>query len=398
MTAEIMQGADQWMAATYQRFPVAFETGRGCQLWDTEGRSYTDFVAGIAVCNLGHAHPRISKALCRQAETLLHVSNLYYTLPQIDLAAWLVEHSFAERVFFCNSGAEANEAAIKLARKYFKDHGENKRFRIITMERSFHGRTLATLSATGQEKVRKGFDPVLEGFDFVPFNDIEALQAQIGPATCAVMLEPIQGEGGVRCPDEKYLQAVRKICDQSGTLLIFDEIQTGMGRTGELFAYHHFGIEPDIMTLAKALANGLPIGAMLAREKVAAAFGPGSHASTFGGTPIVTAAALEVCKTLMEEHIIESGKVAGSYFKDKLLDLKDRHAIIEDVRGLGLLLGMKLKIDGAPIVKQCMQNGFLINCIQDRILRFIPPLIISEKKIDQLIECLDGIFTEAETS
>ena len=398
MTAEIMQGADQWMAATYQRFPVAFEKGRGCQLWDTEGRSYTDFVAGIAVCNLGHAHPRIRNALCRQAETLLHVSNLYYTLPQIDLAAWLVGHSFADRVFFGNSGAEANEAAIKLARKYFKDRGEKNRFRIVTMERSFHGRTLATLSATGQEKVRKGFDPVLDGFNFVPFNDIEALQAEMGPDTCAVMLEPIQGEGGVRCPDEKYLQAVRKICDETGTLLIFDEIQTGMGRTGELFAYRHFGIEPDIMTLAKALANGLPIGAMLAREKIAAAFGPGSHASTFGGTPIVTAAALEVCKTLLEEQIIESGKVAGSYFKDKLLALKDRHAIIEDVRGLGLLLGMKLKIDGAPIVKQCMQNGFLINCIQDRILRFIPPLVISEKEIDALIECLDGIFTEAQTS
>ena len=398
MTAEIMQGADQWMAATYQRFPVAFEKGRGCQLWDTEGRSYTDFVAGIAVCNLGHAHPRIRNALCRQAETLLHVSNLYYTLPQIDLAAWLVGHSFADRVFFGNSGAEANEAAIKLARKYFKDRGEKNRFRIVTMERSFHGRTLATLSATGQEKVRKGFDPVLDGFNFVPFNDIEALQAEMGPDTFAVMLEPIQGAGGVRCPDEKYLQAVRKICDETGTLLIFDEIQTGMGRTGELFAYRHFGIEPDIMTLAKALANGLPIGAMLAREKIAAAFGPGSHASTFGGTPIVTAAALEVCKTLLEEQIIESGKVAGSYFKDKLLALKDRHAIIEDVRGLGLLLGMKLKIDGAPIVKQCMQNGFLINCIQDRILRFIPPLVISEKEIDPLIECLDGIFTEAQTS
>ena len=398
MTAEIMQRADQVMAATYQRFPVAFEKGRGCKLWDTEGRSYTDFVAGIAVCNLGHAHPRISEAVCRQAGKLLHVSNLYYTLPQVDLAAWLVKHSFADRVFFGNSGAEANEAAIKLARKYFKDRGEKNRFRIVTMERSFHGRTLATLSATGQEKVRKGFDPVLDGFDFVPFNDIEALQAQTGPATCAVLLEPIQGEGGVRRPDEKYLQTVRKICDETGTLLIFDEIQTGMGRTGKLFAYKHFGIEPDIMTLAKALANGLPIGAMLATEKIVAAFGAGSHASTFGGTPIVTAAALEVCKTLVEEQIIDNAKAAGSYFKDKLLDLKDRHAIVEDVRGLGLLLGMKLKIDGAPIVKQCMQNGFLINCIQDRILRFIPPLIISDKEIDKLIACLDGIFTEAVSS
>ena len=398
MSAELMKRADQVMAATYQRFPIAFEKGRDCKLWDTEGRSYTDFVAGIAVCNLGHAHPRIGEAVSRQAQTLLHVSNLYYTLPQIDLAAWLVNNSFADRVFFGNSGAEANEAAIKLARRYFKDRGEKKRFRIVTMERSFHGRTFATLSATGQEKVRKGFDPVLDGFDFVPFNDAEALRAKIGSATCAVMLEPIQGEGGVRCPDEKYLQTVRTICNETGTLLIFDEIQTGMGRTGELFAYQHFGIEPDIMTLAKALANGLPIGAMLARESIAAAFGPGSHASTFGGTPIVTAAALEVCKILLEEQVVEKGKTAGSYFKEKLLELKSRHAIIEDVRGMGLLLGMKLKTDGAPLVKQCMQNGFLINCIQDCILRFIPPLIISEEEIDQLTEYLDGILTDAASS
>jgi acetylornithine aminotransferase len=398
MTAEVMKRADHVMAATYQRFPVAFEKGRGCKLWDTAGQAYTDFVAGIAVCNLGHAHPRVSAAVSRQAETLWHVSNLYYTLPQVDLAAWLVENSFADRVFFGNSGAEANEAAIKLARRYFKDRGEESRFRIVTMERSFHGRTMATLSATGQEKVRKGFDPVLDGFDFVPFNDAEALRARIGPTTCAVLLEPIQGEGGVRCPDAEYLQTVRKTCDETGTLLIFDEIQTGMGRTGALFAYQHFGIEPDIMTLAKALANGLPIGAMLARETVAAAFSPGSHASTFGGTPIVTAAALEVCKVLVDEQVIENGKAAGSYFKEKLLELKGRHAIIEDVRGLGLLLGMKLKIDGAPLVKQCMQNGFLINCIQDRILRFIPPLIISEEEIDQLVECLDGIFAEAASS
>ncbi len=398
MTAEIMQRADQVMAATYQRFPVVFEKGRGCKLWDTEGRSYTDFVAGIAVCNLGHAHPLIGKAVARQAETLLHVSNLYYTLPQVDLAAWLVENSFADRVFFGNSGAEANEAAIKLARKYFNDRGEKERFHIITMERSFHGRTLATLSATGQEKIRKGFDPVLAGFDFVPFNDVQALRARINPSTCAVMFEPIQGEGGVRCPHENYLKTVRQICDETGTLLIFDEIQTGMGRTGQLFAYQYFGIEPDIMTLAKALANGMPIGAMLAREKIAAAFGPGAHASTFGGTPIITAAALKVCKTLIEDGVIENGKTAGAYFKEKLLELKGRHAIIEDVRGLGLLLGMKIKIDGAPVVNQCLQAGFLINCIQDRILRFIPPLIISEAEINQLVECLDRIFTRMASS
>jgi acetylornithine aminotransferase len=312
----------------------------------------------------------------------------------VDLAAWLVGNSFADRVFFGNSGAEANEAAIKLARKYFKDRGEADRFRIISMERSFHGRTLATLSATGQEKIKKGFDPVLQGFDFVPFNDIEALRARISPTTCAVMLEPIQGEGGVRCPDEDYLKTVRQICNDTGALLIFDEIQTGMGRTGKLFAYQHFGIEPDVMTLAKALANGLPIGAMLARESIARAFGPGAHASTFGGTPIVTAAAMEVCKILMDDGVIEKGNASGAYFKEQLLALKDRHAVIEDVRGRGLLLGMKLKVDGAPIVKQCMQAGFLINCIQDRILRFIPPLIITRKEIDQLIACLDNIFSE----
>ncbi len=398
MTAELMKRADQVMANTYQRFPVVLIKGSGTKLWDTEGRSYTDFVAGIAVCNLGHAHPRICEALAQQAQTLLHVSNLYYTQPQIELASWLIENSFADRVFFGNSGAEANEAAIKLARKYFKERGEDNRFRIVTMERSFHGRTLATLSATGQEKIKKGFEPVLTGFDFVPFNDTKALRAQIGPSTCAVMLEPIQGEGGVRCPDEDYLKAVRKICDETGTLLIFDEIQTGMGRTGQLFAYQHFGVEPDIMTLAKALANGLPIGAMLAKEKVAAAFGIGSHASTFGGTPVVSAAALEVCKILVEDNVIENGRAAGMYFKEKLNELKARHPVIEDVRGLGLLLGMQLKIDGRPLVTQCMENGFLINCIQEKILRFIPPLIISTEEIDQLVKCQDQILTQTGSS
>jgi acetylornithine aminotransferase len=398
MTADQMKRADQVMAHTYQRFPVVFVKGSGTKLWDSNGRAYTDFVAGIAVCNLGHAHPRIYEALAQQAQTLLHVSNLYYTQPQIELASWLVENSFADRVFFGNSGAEANEAAIKLARKYFKERGEDNRFRIVTMERSFHGRTLATLSATGQEKIKKGFEPVLTGFEFVPFNDANALRSKIDPTTCAVMLEPIQGEGGVRCPDAHYLKAVRQICDETGTLLIFDEIQTGMGRTGKLFAYQHFGIEPDIMTLAKALANGLPIGAMLATEKVATAFGIGSHASTFGGTPIVTAAALEACKILVEDNVIENGRAAGAHFKEKLIELKARHPVIEDVRGLGLLLGIKLKIDGRPVVTQCMENGFLINCIQENILRFIPPLIISTEEIDQLVKCLDQILTQAESS
>lgn len=387
-----MNRADQVIAKTYNRFPIVLTKGQGCYLWDTEGRKYIDFVSGIAVCNLGHAHPKISEALSKQADVLLHVSNLYYTEPQIELAYRLTQNSFADRVFFCNSGAEANEAAIKLARKYFKDKGEKERYGIITMEKSFHGRTMATLSATGQDKIKKGFEPVLEGFDHIPFNDIDALQKSIGPSTCAVLLEPIQGEGGVRCPEPDYLKAVRRLCDETGILLIFDEIQTGMGRTGKLFAYEHFGIEPDIMTLAKALANGLPIGAMLAREDVAESLGPGAHASTFGGTPIVTAASVQVIKVLLEENIIRHGEEMGVYFKKKLSGLKAGHESIVDVRGMGLLLGMKLNIEGDAIVNSCMEKGFLINCIQGDILRFIPPLIIEKEEIDALIECLDELL------
>ena len=390
--SEIIDKADKVIARTYNRFPIVITKGRGCTLWDSDGRAYTDFVAGIAVCNLGHAHPRVAKALSKQAETLFHVSNLYYTVPQTELASWLVNNSFADRVFFCNSGAEANEAAIKLVRKYFNDKGEEGRCRIIAMEKSFHGRTMATLSATGQEKMRKGFEPVLNGFDFVPFNDIEALQSKIDPSTCAVLIEPIQGEGGVRCPAPEYLKGVRQICDETGTLLIFDEIQTGLGRTGKLFAYENFGIEPDVMTLAKALANGLPIGAMLTKEHIAEAFVPGSHASTFGGTPVVTAASLEVVKILIEENIIDYGRKIGEYFKQKLFRLKDRHESIIDVRGIGLLLAMKIKVDGDKIVKACMDKGFLINCIQGNILRFIPPLIIGKEEIDSLTACLDELF------
>jgi len=396
MTSAIMKQADSVIAKTYKRFPVVLTRGNGCTLFDTEGRSYTDFVAGIAVCNLGHSHAGISSTIAVQAQTLTHVSNLYYTVPQVELAAWLVQHSFADRAFFCNSGAEANEAAIKLARKYFNDCGENNRFRIITMEQSFHGRTMATLSATGQDKIKKGFDPVLEGFDYVPFDDVETLRSKIDSNTCAVMLEPIQGEGGVRCPQPGYLRAVRQMCDDTGVLLIFDEIQTGMGRTGKLFAYEHFDVEPDIMTLAKALANGLPIGAMLAREQVADAFGPGAHATTFGGTPLVTAAALKVCQTMVEEGVIQQGSETGEYFKEKLLWLKERHKVIVDFRGLGLLIGIKLAINGESLVKQCLERGFLINCIQENILRFVPPLIIKNEEIDDLIDCLDELFEQLE--
>ena len=394
MDSPSMARVNEVIAKTYKRFPVVLTRGRGCTLWDDTGKRYTDFLAGIAVCNLGHAHPKIAAALTEQAQTLWHVSNLFYTVPQLELAEWLIAHSFADRVFFCNSGAEANEAAIKLARKHFKDRGQGQRFRIISMEQSFHGRTMATLSATGQEKVKHGFDPLLDGFDFVPFNDAGAIRAQIGPATAAVLLEPIQGEGGVRCPAPDFLKQVRAICDEAGLLLIFDEIQTGMGRTGTLFAYEQFGVAPDIMTLAKALANGLPMGAMLAGESVAEAFGPGAHASTFGGTPIVSAAAREVCRVIESEGILERCRRTAAYFRSRLDWLKSRHGVIEEVRGLGLLLGLKLAGDGDPFVLKCLEKGFLINCVQGNVLRFVPPLIITPEEIDALVECLDRLFSE----
>jgi acetylornithine/N-succinyldiaminopimelate aminotransferase len=392
MTINIQQTAQEAIFNTYARYPLALVKGRGCTLYDDQDRAYTDFIAGIAVCNLGHAHPALIEALTRQAEILWHVSNLFYTGPQTELAAWLTRNSFADRVFFANSGAEANEAAIKLARKYFKDQGRPERYRVVSMQQSFHGRTMATLSATGQDKVRKGFDPILEGFDFVPFNDLEDLSCAIGPATCAVLLEPIQGEGGVVVPDAAYLSQVRKLCDDSGCLLIFDEVQTGIGRTGKLFAYEHFGVAPDIMTLAKALGNGLPIGAMLATEKVAAAFGPGAHASTFGGTPLVSAVALKVLETLVAEDLIGNAARMGEYLLDKLQALKEKHPAITAVRGKGLLVGVQLAEPGAALVSACREKGFLINCIQDNILRLAPPLIIGRGEIDGLIECLDEVL------
>ena len=396
MNETTIDTADKVLAATYARLPVVFEKGKGATLWDTEGRRYTDFLAGIAVCGLGHAHPAVQAALAEQAGKLLHVSNLFYTRPQTELGEWLTRNSFADRVFFCNSGAEANEAAIKLARKYFYDQGEAGRYRIIAMEQSFHGRTMGSLSATGQAKIHKGFEPVLDGFEFVPFNDIDALQAAWDPSVCAIMLEPIQAEGGIICPAPGYLAAVRRLCDHTGTLLILDEVQTGMGRTGALFAYEHEGIAPDIMSLAKALGNGLPIGAMLARENVAQAFGPGAHATTFGGTPIMTAGALAVVRTMEAENIVAQAAKTGDYFKACLQSLRERHDRIKEVRGRGLLLGLKLRGEGAPVVKACLERGFVINCVQGDVLRFAPPLIISTREIDALIECLDAIFSTEE--
>ena len=301
---EIMAMSDENIMNTYKRFPVVLAKGSGAKVWDINGREYLDCAAGIAVCNLGHSHPRIIAAVSEQLGKLTHVSNLYYTEPQTRLAKMLVDHSFADKVFFCNSGAEANEAAIKLARKYAHENMGPDKFELITMKESFHGRTMATITATGQEKFQFGFTPLLEGFTYVPYNDLKALEAAISGKTCGIMLEAIQGEGGVKIPDDNYLAGVREICDRHGLLLIIDEVQTGMGRTGKLFAYEYSGIKPDIMTLAKALANGIPAGAMLATDKIAKAFVPGNHASTFGGNPFAMAAATAVMETmLLGRHI-----------------------------------------------------------------------------------------------
>lgn len=386
--------ADQYIMRTYGRYPLVPVRGEGCRLWDADGKEYLDFLAGVAVNNLGHCHPKVVAALQKQAAELIHCSNYYHIPQQIELAELLCRHSFADKAFFCNSGAEANEAAIKLARKYSRDKFGPERYEIITATESFHGRTMATVSATGQAKVQKFFDPLLHGFRHVPFNNVEALRDAVTPNTCAIMLEPIQGEGGVNVPAPGYFQAVRRLCDECGLLLIFDEVQVGMGRTGKLFAYEHFGITPDIMTLAKALAGGAPIGTMLAKDEVAAAFTPGTHGSTFGGNPLVTAAALAAVRTILEDGILNATCEIGDYLLGELLNLKEKYPFVAEVRGIGLMIGMGLTIPGADIVKLGHERGLLLNVTHDTVLRFVPPLIVTKQEIDRMIVILDGIFAE----
>lgn len=375
---------------TYKRFPIVLRKGRGMKVWSTDGKEYLDFVGGVAVNILGHCHPKVVIAIQKQAQRLLHVSNYYHIGPQIRLAKLLVQHTFADKVFFCNSGAEANEAAIKLARKYSKENVNPDRFEIITAENSFHGRTLAALTATGQEKFQKGFEPLVPGFKHVPFNDIDAIRQAITMNTCAIMLEPVQGEGGVKIPDSDYLKEVRKICDETSLLLILDEVQTGMGRTGKFFAYEHFSITPDIMTIAKGLGGGVPIGAMLATDKVASAFQPGTHASTFGGNPLVCAAAVTTIETLLEDgFILDQCNRMSEYMKERLGNLREKFPyLIADIRGLGLLIGMELTRECEPLVTACLEMGVLVNCAAGNVLRFIPPLIVQKKDIDHLINVL----------
>lgn len=383
---------EKYIMNTYKRFPLVLSKGAGARVWDVDGKEYLDMAAGIAVCSLGHAHPGVVSAIRKQAETLMHVSNLYYTEPQADFARLLVENSFADKVFFCNSGAEANEAAIKLARKYGHDQLGGK-YELITMKDSFHGRTLATITATGQEKFQIGFAPLVPGFKYAPFNDPQALEAVISEKTCGIFLEPIQAEGGVRVPDPYYLQRVREICDRHGILMILDEVQVGMGRTGTLFAYEGSGILPDIMTLAKAMGNGFPVGATLATDRVAVSFQPGNHASTFGGTPLAMAACLAVFRTIQTEGVLDNCRRVGAYFLDRMRRMQEHQPLIRDVRGKGLILGMELAVDGAVIVKKCMEKGLLIiTSGAGNVLRFVPPLVITERDVDEALDILEEAF------
>ncbi|HET9297221.1 MAG TPA: aspartate aminotransferase family protein [Candidatus Binatia bacterium] len=388
---EIAALTDKYVARTYARIPIALVRGRGTKVWDAEGKEYLDFLAGIAVNSLGHCHPAIVRAIREQSKKLLHVSNLYHVLPQSELARELCNHSFAERVFFCNSGAEANEAAIKLVRRYGLEKLGGK-YEILSTHNSFHGRTLATLTATGQEKIRAGYDPLPTGFRQVPYNDLAAIEEAIDEKkTAAILVEPIQAEGGVNVPDEAYMRGLRELCDQRGILLIFDEVQTGMGRTGTLFGYEHFAIKPDIMTLAKALGGGLPLGAMLAREEIATSFGPGSHASTFGGNPVACSAGLVVMQTLLG-GALKNCLQMGQYFVKGLEALQKRFSFIREVRGKGLMIGMELEIEGSKVADSCMQEGLLLNCTAYKVLRFVPPLTIKRNEIDRGLDILEKVL------
>jgi acetylornithine/N-succinyldiaminopimelate aminotransferase len=392
---KMKQRADAVFVGNYNRNPAALVKGEGCRLFDADGREYLDFLSGIAVCALGHCHPAVTEAICRQAGELVHVSNLFYTEPQTELAELLVANTFADKVFLANSGAEANEAAIKLAR-IASDPG---RYEIISLEGSFHGRTLATVAATGQTKFHQGFEPMPEGFVHALFGNLMVLDNMITDNTCAILCEPIQGESGVRPLSREYLQGIRALCDKHGLFLIFDEVQTGMGRTGTLFAHEQLGVTPDIMTVAKALGNGLPIGAMLSTRDIAGALVPGTHASTFGGNPVVTAAAVATLKIMLAEGFLAGVRERGMYFREQLQTLIPRFPnLLAEVRGLGMIWALVLteagNAHGTDLVKRMLERGYLINFAGNVALRFIPPLIVTTGEIDRLITALSEVFAE----
>lgn len=383
----------QYYMPVFARYPIVLSHGEGPYVYDNEGKKYLDFLGGIAVNVLGHGHPKLVAAIARQAGRMIHCSNLYYTEEQATLAKTLAGLSGMDRVFLGNSGAEANEGALKLARKYGKTIDAGK-VEIITADHCFHGRTLATLTATAQPKYQHGYEPLPQGFRYVPYNDLAALEAAMSKKTCAVLLEPIQGEGGINVPDDGYLPGVRKLCDQYGALLLFDEIQSGMGRTGKLFAFQNFDVMPDIVTMAKGLGGGVPIGAFLAKEKVAQAFKSGDHGTTFGGNPLACAAANAVLAVMADEKLLDNANKMGAYMISELKKLQQKYpAIISEVRGKGLLIGAQLALPGREIVEQCLTKGIIINCTAGSVLRFVPPLNITEQHIDQVIATMDQVLS-----
>ena len=379
--AEVIARSAAHEMGVYARQPVAFVRGQGCELWDADGKRYLDFFAGLAVNNLGHCHPAVVSAIREQSAALLHASNVYHTPPAGELCALLCRHSFAERVFLSNSGAEANEAAMKLARRWGSNDGGG-RFEILATIGSFHGRTFGTLTATGQEKYHTGFQPLLPGIRLVPFGELAAMADAVRDETVAIMVEPIQGEGGVVVPPRDYLAGLRALADRKNLLLILDEIQCGLGRTGRLFAYEHAGMEPDILTVAKALGGGLPIGATCTTARIAAAFTPGAHGSTFGGNPVTCAAGVAALRALADPTLLEHVRAVGDHFRARLEGL-GRRGGIRNVRGMGLMLGAELDGPGAAIVSRCLAAGLLINCTADRVLRFLPPLVITREQVDE---------------
>lgn len=392
---EIIQKDQQYYMNTFgERIPVCFTHGKGLSLWDTEGNEYHDFFSGIAVSALGHSHPAVVNAICEQAKKVIHTSSLYYIEQQAKLAELIVKNSCADRVFFANSGAEANEGAIKLARLYFKKKGYPEKFEIITLDKSFHGRTLATIAATGQDKYQKPYSPLTPKFLKVPINDLEALEKAINGNTCAVMLEPIQGESGVNPTTVEYLKGVRELCDKNGVLLIFDEVQCGLGRTGKLFGYQHYGVEPDIFTLAKALAGGFPIGALCAKEKAAQAFAPGDHGSTFGGNPLACNTGYAVLSTIINDKLCENAAAVGEYFFNKANALKVKYPVMQEIRGKGLMIGIQLNQPIAKALNQKLfEKKFLLGTVGDYVLRILPPLIVTKADMDSFITVLDEMLS-----
>jgi acetylornithine/N-succinyldiaminopimelate aminotransferase len=394
-TKTLMEWSAKYHTPNYGRTPLVLVRGEGTRVWDSDNREYLDFTTGIAVTGLGHCHPVITGAIREAAATLLHVSTIFHNAPQVHLAKLLVEHSFADRVFFCNSGAEANEAALKVVRKYAKERLSTDRYEVIATNNSFHGRTLATVSATGQPKYHHGFEPLMPGFKHVPYNDLRAMERALDSHTAAILVEPIQGEGGVNIPDDGYLAGLRKLCDDSGALLVFDEVQTGVGRTGRLWAYQHWGVEPDVMTLAKALANGIPIGAMLCREDVASALTAGSHGSTFAGSAFVTSVALATLTTIIGDKLPERAEHRGRELMDGARELQKKLPVIKEVRGRGLLIGIELTKPAGPVMDACREAGLLVLTAGEKVVRLAPPLIVESADCKRALEILGGALAVA---